>query len=236
VADVAHARALYGTSRFAGTPEDLAIELTEDGYLARGDVEALKERLDTEKVLESLSDTEWITADEVVEATEFAKTTVHRRLASLHGEGRIERTGAGKPHHPFKWKLFVHSQSLVDEQVDESPISLSRAENGEKEKVGQQLELEATTEEFESPAARDADVLELLHQAQLLGEQDQITLLRDDLGPLDCTVWMSRNGYDELERSFLCRGTFADGRSCTFKRQPGRRYCRRHDPDRAGAS
>jgi AAA domain len=94
--------------------------------------------------------------------------------------------------------------------------SLSRAENGARE------------EEHESPAERDADVLELLHQAEQLGCSDQVTLLPDDLGPLDPTVWISRNGYDELGRSFFCRGTFADGRPCTHKRQAGSRYCGVH--------
>jgi 5S rRNA maturation endonuclease (ribonuclease M5)/DNA-binding transcriptional ArsR family regulator len=105
IADVPHARALYGTSRFASTPEELAIELTDDGYTERGDVGALKGRLDTDRVLDALSDTEWITASEISETIEMPKATVHKRLAALHDEGKVERTGEGKPQHPYRWRI-----------------------------------------------------------------------------------------------------------------------------------
>jgi DNA-binding transcriptional ArsR family regulator len=110
IPDVAHARALYGTSRFSATPEELAVELTNAGYVERGDVEALKERLDTERVLDALSDTEWITASEVSEATDIPKGTVHKRLGVLHGAGAVERSGEGKPQHPYKWRKDRSSQ------------------------------------------------------------------------------------------------------------------------------
>ena len=117
VADVAHARAVYGTSRFAGTPEELAVELTDDGYVDRGNVDALRARLDTDRVLDALSDTDWVTAEEVAELTEMPKGTVHKRLGDLHTENRIERDGQGRRNSPYRWKrLSSQPHPLRDER------------------------------------------------------------------------------------------------------------------------
>lgn len=51
VADVPHARVLYGTSRFVGTPEELAVELGDGGYEACGDVETVKQRFNLDRVV-----------------------------------------------------------------------------------------------------------------------------------------------------------------------------------------
>jgi hypothetical protein len=95
IPDVAHARALVGTSRHTSTPEELAVELTADGYVDRGDIDALKERLEANRIVAVLS-TEPVTAKEVAEATEIPEATVRHRFEELRGAGRVERTGEGR--------------------------------------------------------------------------------------------------------------------------------------------
>lgn len=120
VRDVAHARALVGTSRHASTPEELAIELTDDGYADCGDVEALKGRLETDKILERLSD-EAITASAISEATEIPEGTVRHRLDELRTAGRVERTGEGRKGSPYAWKMLsATAHPLVAERKNES--------------------------------------------------------------------------------------------------------------------
>jgi 5S rRNA maturation endonuclease (ribonuclease M5) len=121
VADVAHARALYGTSRFASTPEELAIELTDDGYMDRGDVDALKGRLEADQVMAVLS-TEPVTSKGISEATEIPEATVRRRLEELHADGRVERTGEGRKGSPYGWKMLSATPNpLVAERKNGGP-------------------------------------------------------------------------------------------------------------------
>jgi len=121
VADVAHARALVGTSRHASTPEELAVELTDDGYVDRGDVEALKGRLEADRIVAVLS-TEPVTSKEVAEATKIPEATVRRRLEELHGAGRVERTGEGRRGSPYRWKILsATGNPLVAERKNGAP-------------------------------------------------------------------------------------------------------------------
>jgi hypothetical protein len=224
VADVAHARALYGTSRFASTPEELAIELTEDGYADRGDVGALKGRLEADKIMAVLSG-EPVTAVEIMQATEIPEATVRRRLEELHDAGRVERTGDGRKGRPYRWRIHSATGNPLVAESNEKPPA------GE---VEAQLELEELSPEgaddevaeYVSPAQRDSDVLELLGQAAMLG--CELSLLPAELGPIDPSVWMEHNGYAELERSFYCRGALKDGRACPYRRRAGELYCGRH--------
>jgi HK97 family phage portal protein len=124
-------------------------------------------------------------------------------VRELHGAGRVERTGEGRKGRPYRWK--IHSATA-------NPPVAERKEEHQLELIEPLPAPEADDpEEYESPAACDADVLDILGQAARLGAEVE---LRPDhkLGKLDPSVWMERNGYPELERSYLCRGTFADGR------------------------
>lgn len=117
VADVAHARALVGTSRYSSTPEELAIELTDDGYVNRGDVDALKERLEGDRIRAVLSAETSATSKEIAEGLDMPEATVRRRLEQFHDEGAIERTGAGVKGNPYRWKkLSATADPLVAER------------------------------------------------------------------------------------------------------------------------
>jgi 5S rRNA maturation endonuclease (ribonuclease M5) len=121
VADVAHARALVGTSRHTATPEELAVELTDDGYVDRGDVDALKGRLEGDQIMAVLS-TQPVTSKEIAEATEIPEATVRRRLDELHGDGRVERTGEGRKGSPYRWKMLSATPNpLVAERKETRP-------------------------------------------------------------------------------------------------------------------
>jgi AAA domain len=90
-----HARVLRSTSRFLGTPEELALELTENGYVARGDVEALKARVDTDRIRQELSDAP-ATSKEIADAAELPEATVRRHLTEARARGgRSHRLRSG---------------------------------------------------------------------------------------------------------------------------------------------
>jgi hypothetical protein len=140
IPDVAHARALVGTSRHTSTPEELAVELTDHGYVDRGDVEALKGRLEADQVMTVLS-TESVTSKEIAEATEIPEATVHRRLDELHATSRVERTGEGRKGSPYRWKMLsATANPLVAERKNGGPpekeapdwVERLRAEYGEE--------------------------------------------------------------------------------------------------------
>jgi 5S rRNA maturation endonuclease (ribonuclease M5) len=140
VPDVAHARALVGTSRHTSTPEELAVELTDDGYVDRGDVDALKGRLEADQIVAVLP-TEPVTSKEIAEATEIPEATVRRRLDELHATSRVERTGEGRKGSPYRWKMLsATANPLVAERKNGGPpekeapdwVERLRAEYGEE--------------------------------------------------------------------------------------------------------
>jgi hypothetical protein len=126
VADVPRARGLYGTSRFAGTPEELAVELTDGGYIARGDIEQLKKRSETQRVMDQLGD-DAVAAEEIAEATEIPAATVRRRLAELLEDGLVERVGKGVRNNPHRWKML---SATADPLVAERKNGLIEATAG----------------------------------------------------------------------------------------------------------
>jgi predicted transcriptional regulator len=212
VADVANARALIGTSRFSATPPEPAVELGEDGYTEQGDVEALRERLDADRVLTALG-TEWATAEEIAEEIDMPPSTVRKRLGALHGQGRIDRDGEGKRGRPFRFRILsARADPLVRKETEQL-----------------QLDLDEQLPEHASAAEEDADVLELLGQAQAAGVD--LRVMPDDHGPLDASAWMARHVEPELAAFHLCAGEFADGRKCTSRRKAGSRWCGRHEPE-----
>lgn len=84
-------RVLRGTSRYSGTPEELAAELTEHGYEPRGDTEAVKAEAERSRIREVLSGLDAKSAEKAVAASKVAEeaslseSSARRHLAKAHG-------------------------------------------------------------------------------------------------------------------------------------------------------
>ena len=116
-------------SRFAGAPDEIAVELDEDGWRSLGTVEAAARRSKREEVLALLGD-EPLTLEELLAAGGLTSTnarTVRRRLDELVEHDLALRTGEGKRLDPFRWELSENGRFFRD-----SPeIGLSRKPDGD---------------------------------------------------------------------------------------------------------
>jgi DNA-binding transcriptional ArsR family regulator len=96
-------RALRSVSRFASTPDELIIELTENGYEARGDSQEAMARDEAERIIAHLHRSGELAADKLAEALDIPRSTTSKRLSQLRDEGRVSRTGEGTRGNPFLW-------------------------------------------------------------------------------------------------------------------------------------
>jgi predicted ATP-dependent serine protease len=98
-------RLLRAESRFSSTPEELVIELTDDGYEARGDKTGFRRENDCARVLEAAeaAGAAGATDVELVEATDLSRTTVRRRANELTIGGQLRREGKGGKADPHRW-------------------------------------------------------------------------------------------------------------------------------------
>jgi hypothetical protein len=130
-------RKLHGTSRFESTPEELVFELTDEGFLERGDSGQVRRQSEYETIRRALRGTPGSTAEELAEATGISKSTVRDRLDEIGAE--IERTGTGKKGDPYRYRLadsFDGGRSLSvetnadTEDPDQGPVddSIGRGE------------------------------------------------------------------------------------------------------------
>jgi DNA-binding transcriptional ArsR family regulator len=104
-------------SRFAGAPDEIAVELEADGWRSLGTVKAAARRSKREEFLVLLSD-EPMTLEEVHErGGDVSKDTVRRRLRSLVDLGLAERVGEGKRSDPHRWKLTVGGRIFLSDFV-----------------------------------------------------------------------------------------------------------------------
>lgn len=106
-ADVAEAgttRVLRAVSRFQDTPPDLVIRLTDDGYVACGDMPHARAADERERVLAALDGTE-ATADAVAATTGVPRGSATRRLNELLAAGRVAQRGAGVKADPYVWRI-----------------------------------------------------------------------------------------------------------------------------------
>ncbi len=89
-------RILRAISRFACTSEELAVDLTEDGYRACGNEEAVKVQVEKSRTWDALCALEESDAKAVAELVEVSDSTARRRLNELVEEGYAQRSGEGK--------------------------------------------------------------------------------------------------------------------------------------------
>lgn len=102
-------RRIDAVSRYAETPPELTIELTESGYAARGpqtpdDAQPRNERGRTSLLF--LLSNEAMTVDEVVGHTDHPRATVARWLNELAAAGRVHREGTGQRGDPHRFRFI----------------------------------------------------------------------------------------------------------------------------------
>jgi DNA-binding IclR family transcriptional regulator len=81
----------------------LIIELTENGYEARGDSQEAMARDEAERIIAHLHRSGELAADKLAEALDIPRSTTSKRLSQLRDEGRVSRTGEGTRGNPFLW-------------------------------------------------------------------------------------------------------------------------------------
>ncbi len=115
-------RVLRGLSRFDTVPDELMIELTEEGYVALGDRSALVAAETRRALLESLpSDPDAaLGIDQLMEVAKAPRTTVQRELTSLIGEALVARVGKGRSGSPFRYHLLSGDEGLSAQPTSSS--------------------------------------------------------------------------------------------------------------------
>jgi hypothetical protein len=107
------ARVLKLVSRFAGAPDEIAVELEEGGWRSLGTVKAAQRRGRREQAIEWLT-AEPTTFEQVLERADGpSKNTVRRRLDELVRDGLAERLGEGVKGDPTRWRLTENGLLLV---------------------------------------------------------------------------------------------------------------------------
>jgi len=100
-------RRISAISRFDGVPQELYIQLTEDGYIPLGSSGAVAESKAMQWILESapVSEGDAMSLDDFVESTAVKKTTASKVLSQLVDKGKLRCHGTGKKGSPYRyWK------------------------------------------------------------------------------------------------------------------------------------
>ncbi len=101
----ANLRVIHGISRFDGVPDELAMELTPDGYVARGSPADMAAQEAAEAILAAapVSQEEALDLDSLLQGTPVARSTAQRVLKGLLAAGRLLRTGKGRKGDSFRY-------------------------------------------------------------------------------------------------------------------------------------
>jgi AAA domain len=117
-------RVLKALSRFDETPEELVIELTEDGYIQRGAVRGIAEEDAHAAIVAAVPKvrSEAMTMEQLVAATHISRTTAQRATEQLVDMSDLRVTGKGTRGDPKRY-WGENSDDEGDEQkdVDETP-------------------------------------------------------------------------------------------------------------------
>jgi hypothetical protein len=97
-------RTLSALSRFDETPEEVLVELIDDGFVLLGEEAAIAAGEARQEVL-GLLDGAALTEAELKTAAASKTTTLDVALRALVAEGRVVRTGAGRRGDPFRYAL-----------------------------------------------------------------------------------------------------------------------------------
>jgi AAA domain len=110
-------RELVGTSRYAATPQRLALALTETGYESRDDGIAAKADLERDRLLRVLRELDRGTAEEIADVAEITPRAVRGYMEQLHADGKVGRTGRGVKGSPhvFYGDSGIQESALLPE-------------------------------------------------------------------------------------------------------------------------
>ena len=112
------ARVLKAVSRFATTPEELALMLAGGEYLPLGTTAEVVAASERERLLETLSADVALSSRELAELTDLPEGTVRKLLHEL-GDALV-REGRGKRGDPYRWHLadsFPHDSTVSAETI-----------------------------------------------------------------------------------------------------------------------
>lgn len=98
-------RVLHALSRYAATPETLALQLTAEGYVALGNEAAYAFEIAKRQVVDVAPHTpdQAMTLDELIDAAKVRRTSGQEAIAALLELGRLSRTGEGKRGSPYRY-------------------------------------------------------------------------------------------------------------------------------------
>lgn len=98
-------RALQALSRFADTPSELLIELTDCEYISLGQPHenALKEAKDQLFAAAPNTEADAVSLKDLAEATKLPRVTVQRAIDELRRDGLVGRIGKGKKRDAFRY-------------------------------------------------------------------------------------------------------------------------------------
>jgi len=107
------ARVLKIVSRFAGAPDEVAVELEGDSWRSLGTVKAAQKRGRREHAVSWLGVEPATFEDILARADGPSKNTVRRRLDELVRDGLAERFGEGVKGDPWRWQLSDNGAAFV---------------------------------------------------------------------------------------------------------------------------
>jgi hypothetical protein len=115
---------------------NLIVELTPDGYIAHGDLDAVALEEARKKLAEQLpvSEGDAMTVDKLVETTSATRRSVQRILAELKEGHRVLRVGTGKKGDPYRY--FRQSpEGPADDDEGAGALDDFKLENGQRAPV-----------------------------------------------------------------------------------------------------
>jgi hypothetical protein len=119
-------RRIDALSRFDETPDELIVELTDEGYVAVGEEDGVKRSALAMRIMVLLPEAPaGVAIKALVEALLEERIGLSRALQDLVASGEVVRMGEGKAHHPY---LFGKAQPSLSEQPT-SPVHTDMASN-----------------------------------------------------------------------------------------------------------
>jgi hypothetical protein len=95
---------LTANSRYADTPHEVILDLTDSGYLALGDPASVNRQAKRERMKAVLTH-EGLEAKELASKAQVPDRDAYRLLNDLHQSQEATRTGTGRRNNPFRYAI-----------------------------------------------------------------------------------------------------------------------------------